>query len=90
MDIQELRQKINEIDAQLVKQFDERMHVALEIAKYKKANHLPVFDPARERDVLNKQVAAVDEDMAMYVKLLYNTLFDLSRSYQQCYMTQRT
>ena len=90
MDIQELRQKINEIDAQLVKQFDERMHVALEIAKYKKANHLPVFDPARERDVLNKQVAAVDENMAMYVKLLYNTLFDLSRSYQQCYMTQRT
>jgi len=90
MDIQELRKQINEIDAELVKNFDARMKVALEIAKYKKENNLPVFDPARDRDVLNKQVAAVDEDMAMYVKLLYNTLFDLSRSYQQRYMTQKS
>ena len=90
MDIQELRKQINEIDVQLVKLFDDRMHVALEIAKYKKENSLPVFDPAREREVLNRQTAAVDDDMAMYVKLLYNTLFDLSRSYQQQYMTQRT
>ncbi|MBR6570064.1 MAG: chorismate mutase [Clostridia bacterium] len=90
MDIQDLRKQINEIDAQLVKLFDDRMHVALEIAKYKKENGLPVFDPAREREVLNRQTAAVDDEMAMYVKLLYNTLFDLSRSYQQQYMTQRT
>ena len=90
MDIQELRKQINEIDAALVRNFENRMHVALEIAKYKKENHLPVFDPAREREVLNRQVNAVEEDMGMYVKLLYNTLFDLSRSYQQCYMTQKT
>ncbi|MBP3647928.1 MAG: chorismate mutase [Clostridia bacterium] len=90
MDIQDLRKQINEIDAQLVKLFDDRMHVALEIAKYKKENGLPVFDPAREREVLNRQTAAVSDEMAMYVKLLYNTLFDLSRSYQQQYMTQRT
>lgn len=90
MNIEELRTQMNEIDQRLVQDFDERMHVALEIAKYKKANGLPVFDPARERDVLNKQTAAVGEDMAMYVKFLYNTLFDISRSYQQHYMVQRT
>lgn len=88
MDIQELRRQINIIDEQLVQSFDARMKVALEIAKYKKENGLPVFDPARERAVLDKQTAAVSEDMAMYVKLLYNTLFDLSRSYQQRYITQ--
>ena len=88
MDIQELRKQINQIDEQLVKAFDARMKVALEIGKYKKENGLPVFDPARERAVLDKQTSAVDEEMAMYVKLLYNTLFDLSRSYQQRYMTQ--
>jgi len=90
MDIQELRKQINEIDEKLVQAFDERMRVALEIAKYKKENGMPVFDPARERDVVNKQTAAVGEDMAMYVKLLYNTIFDISRSYQQSYITQRT
>ena len=36
MDIQELRTQINDIDAKLVETFDERMRVALEIAKYKK------------------------------------------------------
>lgn len=90
MDIQELRKQINDIDEQMVKSFADRMHVALEIAKYKKENGLPVFDPARERDVLNKQTSAVGEDLAMYVKLLYNTIFDISRSYQQRYITQRT
>ena len=90
MNIQDLRVKINQIDEQLVKTFEERMQVSLEIAKYKKENGMPVFDPARERDVLNKQTAAVSEEMAMYVKLLYNTLFDISRSYQQRYITQRT
>jgi len=88
MDIQELRKQINEIDEQLVRCFDARMKVALEIGKYKKEHDLPVFDPARERAVLDKQTSAVDENMATYVKLLYNTLFDLSRSYQQRYMTQ--
>lgn len=88
MDIQELRNQINEIDEQLVRIFDARMKVALQIGKYKKENDLPVFDPARERAVLAKQTSAVDEDMSAYVKLLYTTLFDLSRSYQQRYMTQ--
>lgn len=90
MDIQELRKQINQIDEQLVKAFEERMHVALEIAKYKKENNMPIFDPARERDVLNKQTAAVGEDLTMYVKLLYNTLFDISRSYQQGYITRNS
>ena len=88
MDIQELRNQINEIDQQLVRAFDARMKVALEIGKYKNENGLPVFDPARERAVLDRQTSAVDEGMATYVKLLYTTLFDLSRSYQQRYMTQ--
>ena len=90
MTIEELRQQINEIDSQLVKSFDERMKVALEIAKYKKENNKPVLDPAREREVINRQIGCVDESMAMYVKLLYNTIFDISRSYQQRYLTERT
>ena len=88
MDIQELRNQINVIDEQLVRIFDARMKVALEIGKYKKQNNLPVFDPARERVVLDKQTSAVSAEMSTYVKMLYTTLFDLSRSYQQRYMTQ--
>ncbi|MEG2314781.1 MAG: prephenate dehydratase domain-containing protein [Clostridia bacterium] len=90
MDIQTLREEINQIDERLVHSFDARMRVALEIAKYKQENNLPVCDPGREREVLSRQTAAVGEDMAMYVKLLYNTVFDISRSYQQRYLTAPT
>ena len=90
MTIEELRQQINDIDSRLVKDFDDRMKVALEIAKYKKENNMPVLDPAREREVINRQISCVDDSMAMYVKLLYNTIFDISRSYQQRYLTERT
>lgn len=90
MEIQDLREKMNQIDEQLVGAFDDRMRVTLEIAKHKKENELPVVDPVREREVLNRLSTMVSEDMAMYTKLLYNTIFDISRSYQQRYMTQKT
>lgn len=86
MNIQELRTQINQIDEQLVALFDARMKVALEIGKYKKANALPVYDPARERAVLDKQMAAVNAEMAPYVQRLYQTLFELSKDYQRQYM----
>lgn len=90
MDMESLRKEINEIDGRLVEDFSRRMKAALEIAKYKKENHLPVYDPAREREVLTRQTERAGEGMALYVKLLYNTIFDISRSYQEQYMATRT
>ena len=89
-DIQTLREKINRYDDTLSKTFVERMETALEIAKYKKANGLPVLDPARERAVINRVTEGCEEDMALNLKLLYNTIFDLSRAYQQRYMAKKT
>ena len=83
MEIQEIRKRIDEADEQLVQAFAKRMRAASDIADYKREHGLPVWDPAREREVMAKQTKAVDGDMAMYVKLLYNTIFDISRSYQQ-------
>ena len=83
MEIQEIRKRIDEADEQLVQAFAKRMRAASDIADYKREHGLPVWDPAREREVMARQTKAVDGDMAMYVKLLYNTIFDISRSYQQ-------
>ena len=83
MEIQEIRKRIDEADEQLVQAFAKRMRAASDIADYKREHGLPVWDPAREREVMAKQTKAVDGDMAMYVKLLYNTILDISRSYQQ-------
>ena len=90
MDLQTLREQINQCDEELSKAFIRRMETALEIAKYKQQNGLPVLDPERERAVISKVTSGCDETMAINVKLLYNTIFDLSRTWQQRYLAKET
>ncbi len=90
MDIQALREQINQCDDALSKAFVKRMETAMEIARYKKENGMPVFDPARERTVISHVTEGLDDIMAVNMKLLYNTIFDLSRTYQQRFLTAQT
>ncbi|MCE5342944.1 MAG: chorismate mutase [Eubacteriales bacterium] len=90
MEMQDLREEIDRCDDVLEKTFVKRMETALEIARYKRENGLPVMDPARERAVVARVTADCDDAMAVNVKLLYNTIFDLSRTWQQRYMTEET
>ena len=82
MDIRELRENIDEIDAQLVELFKKRMETAKGIAEYKKNNSLPVLDSAREREKLASVSDMAGENMKDYVRVLYSLIFELSRSYQ--------
>lgn len=83
MDIKELRSQIDEIDNTLINAFQRRMDISAELAKYKKQNNLPVFDPARERQKLADMTLKTTEDIRTYAAALYSLLFDLSRSYQE-------
>jgi len=82
MDLAELRNNINELDEQMVNLFCRRMEIAGEIAQYKEKNNVPVLDSSREREVLARVTDLAGESMEDYVRVLYSTLFDLSRSYQ--------
>ena len=82
MELEDLRKQINETDNEITALFAKRMEIAGEIAKYKVDNDLPVFDKLREREILNRLTENQSEEMAMYTKMLYTTMFDLSRSYQ--------
>ncbi len=88
MDINELRKKINAIDDVLSDAFKKRMEVALEIARYKQENGLPVYDPRREQAVLERLTADCDDVMAAFMRDLYGKLFALSRDYQHRYMAK--
>jgi chorismate mutase/prephenate dehydratase len=83
MDLQDLRQKIDEIDDELVRLFGQRMDVSAEIAQYKRQNNIPVFDPERERQKLYDLSAKVSKGREAYVIELYSLLFDLSRANQE-------
>ena len=90
MELQELRSKIDEIDAQLTKLFEARMDVAAEIGAWKRENHMPVLDAARERDKLNAIAAGSREDMQTYTQMLYSMIFELSRSHQSDLIRQKS
>ena len=83
MDMQELRQRIDEIDNGLVDLFQRRMDVSAEIALYKQENNIPIHDPARERQKLYELSDKVKEDRQAYVTALYSLLFELSRADQE-------
>ncbi len=55
MDLQEIRGKLDEIDAQLVRLLEERLALSAEVAEYKIGTGKPVLDRAREE----QKIAAV-------------------------------
>ena len=77
------RDRIDELDKQIVELFAERMAVSAEIAQYKKEKGLPVQDVRREREKLLAVAEASPESIREYTPRLYTVLLELSRSYQQ-------
>jgi len=90
MDLKDLRDKIDAIDDELVQLFVKRMEISAQVADYKKANGLPIYVPAREREILQDVAEKAGPEMANYTRVLYSMLFELSRSYQKKRNTQAT
>jgi chorismate mutase/prephenate dehydratase len=86
MDLKEIRNNIDAIDTQICDLFKERMNLALEVAKEKEKNGTPVINKAREKEILLKISDEIGEPLDGYGRILFNTLFDLSRSYQNSYL----
>ena len=82
MELKDIRDQIDSIDDELVKLFVKRMNLSAQVADYKKANNLPIYVPARERDILQDVAQKAGPEMANYARVLYSMIFELSRSYQ--------
>ncbi len=83
MDIKKLRENIDGIDEKIVALLRERMETAAKIGQYKRENNLPVYDPARERELFERVANLAGEDFGSYTRVLYSTVTDISRSYQR-------
>ena len=56
-DINDIRTRIDLLDDVLLRIFNERARLALEIGHLKKELTLPVYDPAREKRIFNRMKA---------------------------------
>ena len=83
-DIYDLRNKINDIDKNMAKLFEERMQIIKEVALYKKSNSMPVLDNNREDEIVNKNSKLISDDSikSYYVNFIKDTM-KISKKYQE-------
>jgi len=90
MKIEKLRDEIDGIDLELIRLFQRRMRIALDIARHKKDNGKPVFDNTRERQLLHKASGNVEPEFEVYIRVFFSMLMDLSRSYQHTFLADES
>ena len=84
MNLEELRQKINQIDDELIKLLEKRMDLVSKVASYKLETGKAVLDSKREETILNKVAEAVESPV--YKDVIVNTFTDMmkhSRAFQE-------
>lgn len=91
MDIAALRQRIDLLDDVLLRIFNERARLALEIGHLKKGLDLPVFDPGREKRIFARMKAdnpgPLDDGA---IVRLFERVIDESRRLERIMTTEET
>ncbi|MDO5708419.1 MAG: chorismate mutase, partial [Andreesenia angusta] len=83
LNLDEIRKKIDSVDKDLTRLFEERMNLVIQVARYKEENDQKIFDSEREKKVIEKNKAYLSNHE--YDKSLvdfYNSLMSISRRYQ--------
>lgn len=83
MDLDIIRQEIDQIDDQIVKLLEERMHLVEGVVAYKKASGKPILDTTREAVIFEKVRNRVEDKR--YQETIVATFSDIlkrSRDYQ--------
>lgn len=83
-ELTEARKKINEIDEQMSKLFEQRMKVSKEVAEYKIKHLLPIYDEKREQEVINKNSQYIeDNEIKEYYIDFLTEVMNISKKYQE-------
>ena len=81
--LDEARKIINEVDGEMAKLFVKRMRAAEMVYAHKKEFGLPISDPDREKVVIEKNVALIeDEELKGYYIDYIQHLMSVSKAYQ--------
>ncbi len=82
-DLKDIRIKITETDNKMAELFKERMALVEQVAQYKKEKGLPILDPEREAEILQKGAARIEDiDLKSYYVSFLKSTMELSRRYQ--------
>ena len=84
MDLNSIRQEIDQIDQELVALLEKRMVCVSQIVEYKEQQGLPVLDQGREREVLEKVGSLVTDDQyRTTIQSQFQDMMKRSRDFQE-------
>lgn len=79
MDLGEIRKKIDAIDGQMLDLFIERMNLATDVARYKAANNMVVFQKDREKFIIDNVKENSPEELRKSAAFLFMNIMDISK-----------
>lgn len=82
MDLSEIRQKIDAIDKELLELFIKRMGLATDVARYKAANNMVVFQGAREKQIIDNVKQNSPDELKESAAFLFMNIMDISKCSQ--------
>ena len=83
-ELENLRERIDTIDKELIALFEERMNVVNDIAEYKIKNNLPILNQSREDIVISKVKAIVkNKDYTDSAIDFIKNIMEISKKFQQ-------
>ncbi len=83
MDLTSLRSEIDNIDNQILELFKRRMEINIDVAKYKQANNMQIFQQGRENQVIERVTANSPDWLKNGTESLFLQIMDIGKSIQQ-------
>ncbi|MDE7242586.1 MAG: chorismate mutase [Oscillospiraceae bacterium] len=87
MELQDYRNQLDAVDGQIAELFKQRMDLVRQVAGYKKEHNTPILAANREREILYRVTGLCGPELEEYTKILYSTMLDLSRDYQENHLS---
>lgn len=88
-ELEKIREEINEIDFEIIKLFKKRFNCIEKVLSYKKENGLPVFDESREKELLEKNKALLNNNaLWMYYEEWFKAMLKVSKDYQKYLLSE--
>jgi chorismate mutase len=82
--LDELRKAIDKLDSDILGLVAQRIELVLQIAEYKRTRELPVYDPERERNVIERLIGLAPSHLdAGLVRRIFERIIDESRRIEQ-------
>ncbi|MCL2004757.1 MAG: chorismate mutase [Planctomycetaceae bacterium] len=82
MNLEEIRSETDKIDDEIANLFKQRLKLVESVAQLKKDTNASVHKPTREREIISRLTNGQDGSTADYIKVLFKTILDISRSHQ--------